>query len=190
MKVLYGFNIAIKKVEELLFRLLKMELTLENHLAFIQFVKFCFVGVSNAVVYYSVYAGSLILFKEYELFGELDYQVSQIMSFVVSVFWAFSINRKFVFHGSNTVDSYFKAMVKFYITYAFTGLFMNSVLLFIWKQVGISEFIGPFINILFTTPVNYLMSKKWTFKKRGKKQIVVNLNKCDRMLKLSVIRLI
>lgn len=145
-----------------IFRLNNKDYSAERHTSFMQFVKFCFVGVSNAIVYYVAYAGSLLFFRKACAFGELDYQVSQIIGFVISVFWAFSINRKFVFSGEK--DSYIISLCRFYITYAFTGLFMNSFLLFLWKAIGISEFIGPFINVLFTTPANFLISKKWTFK--------------------------
>ena len=128
----------------------------------IQFFEFCFVGVSNAVVYYAAYASSLLLFRKACMFSGLDYQVSHSISFIISTFWAFSINRKYVFAGAK--DGYLSSLCRFYITYAFTGLLMNSVLLFLWKKIGISEFMGPFINILFTTSINFILSKKWAFK--------------------------
>ena len=163
MKIWHLFDTAVYRILSYIFRLNNKDYSAERHDSFMQFIKFCLVGVSNAVVYYVAYAGSLIIFRKASVFGGLDYQVSQIIGFVISVFWAFSINRKFVFSGEK--DSYLISLCKFYITYAFTGLFMNSFLLFIWKEIGISEFIGPVINILFTTPVNFILSKKWTFKK-------------------------
>ena len=162
MKIWHLFDTAVYRIMSYIFRLNNKEYSVERHTSFMQFVKFCFVGASNAVMYYVVYVGSLLLFRKACVFGELDYQVSQIAGFVMSVFWAFSIYRIYVFSGEK--DSYLISLCRFYITYAFTGLFMNSLLLFFWKKIGISEFIGPIINVLFTMPVNFILSKKWTFK--------------------------
>ncbi|WP_294218999.1 hypothetical protein [Pseudobutyrivibrio sp.] len=38
--------------------------------------------------------------------------------------------------------------MKTYISYSFTGLFLNSILMVLWVQVvGTSEFVAPIINI-------------------------------------------
>lgn len=147
------------------YKIVRREYTDDRHVSLMQFTKFCLVGLTNAVVYYIAYAGSLLVFRKYLFWGKLDYQISQIIGFAVSVFWAFNINRKHVFCLSR--DSYIAALVRFYLTYAFTGLFVNAVLLCLWKSLGISEFIAPFINVLFTTPINYLMAKWWAFKKKS-----------------------
>ncbi len=128
IKICHLLDTAVYRVMSYIFRLNNKDYSPESHASFMQFVKFCFVGVSNAVVYYVAYADSL-LFRKAGVFGELDYQVSQIIGFVISVFWAFSINRKYVFSGEK--DSYLRSLCRFYITYAFTGLFMNSFLLFL-----------------------------------------------------------
>lgn len=157
------FDRAVFLIILLLYRFFGKEYTSDKHKAFMQFIKFCFVGATNAVVYYLVYAGSLLLFRRLRIFGELDYQISQVLGFASSVFWAFSMNRKHVFGFVN--EPYFVALGRFYLTYAFTGLFMNSALLYLWKYIGISEFIGPLINIFFTTPINFFMAKLWAFRK-------------------------
>ena len=59
-----------------------------------------------------------------------------------------------------------KALVKTFISYSFTGLFLSSVLLVLWVQVmHISEFVAPIINLLVTVPLNFIINKLWAFKK-------------------------
>ena len=58
-----------------------------------------------------------------------------------------------------------KALIKTYISYSFTGLFLNSILLMLWVQVfHISEYIAPVINLLVSVPVNFLINKFWAFR--------------------------
>ena len=135
-----------------------------NSESMIQFFKFILVGGSNAIVYYLIYSGSLLCFRHYEIFHIWDYQIAQILGFFISVLWAFVLNRKLVFRSDST--SLLKALFKFYTSYAFTGLVMNSVLLYVWKYMGVSDFIAPIINICNTTPVNFCLSKFWTFREK------------------------
>ena len=136
------------------------------HTNIMQFVHFGLVGASNAVVYYIVYAGTLYILNRNNILPEWGYLLSQTIAFLIGVFWAFSLNRAFVFckKTSDSVGVYLLELLKFYLAYAFTGLFMNSVLLYLWIHIGVSAYAAPFINILFTTPVNFVLSKKWTFK--------------------------
>lgn len=151
----------------LLFSILHKELTAETEEAFLQFVKFGLVGVSNTVVSYSVYAVSLLLLKSAGLWADYDYLIATGIGFVLSVLWSFFWNNKFVF----TVEegehrSMFKALLKTYVSYSFTGLFLNSILMVLWVQMlGISEFLAPIINLLVSVPINFLINKFWAFKK-------------------------
>lgn len=129
---------------------------------FKQIMKFCLVGITNTIVYYMVYVVSLLLFRKYSILRAFDYEVSHLIGFIISVFWAFTINRKYVFQTVN--EAYFVELGRFYLTYSFTGLFINSILLFLWKQIGISEFIAPFINAILVVAVNYFIAKFWVFK--------------------------
>ncbi len=139
-----------------------------QHGLVMQFVKFCFVGVLNAVVYYSVYVGTLLMLRRFGLFSVWDYEIAQIAGFAVSVFAAFCINRKLVFTDHGT--EFLRPLLRFYLSYAFTGLFLNSVLLYLWTRLGISEFIGPVINIFISTPLNFVLNKLWTFRGSGEKK--------------------
>ncbi len=61
--------------------------------------------------------------------------------------------------------SVWKTLLKTYITYSVTGLFLNAALLYLWVQVlHISEFIAPLLNIPFSVPINFILNKCWAFK--------------------------
>lgn len=148
------------------FRLIHKELTDDAFAAFMQFVKFGLVGVSNTIISYVLYAASLIVFKKLAILSGTDYLVAQIISFVLSVAWSFYWNNKLVF----TVEegehrSVWRALLKTYVSYSFTGLFLNTILLVFWVDLlHISEFLAPIFNLLINVPINFVINKFWAFK--------------------------
>ena len=148
------------------FRLLKKDYTASVHEGLMQFVKFGIVGVSNTVISYVLYSVTLIALKAGGLLPKFDYLVATVIAFVLSVLWSFYWNNKFVFTmEEGQTRNIWKALVKTYISYSFTGLFLNSILMVLWVQVlGVSEFIAPIINLLVSVPVNFLINKFWAFK--------------------------
>lgn len=148
------------------FKMLKKELTDESLDVFVQFVKFGVVGVSNTAVSYFLYAGSLIGLNAYTSDGKYNYLIAQVIEFLLSVLWSFYWNNKFVFAAEEGEKrNLLTVLVKTYISYSFTGLFLNSILLFLWVDVcGISEFVAPFINLIVSVPLNFAINKFWAFK--------------------------
>lgn len=153
----------------LFFRLIGKELTPKMFEAFMQFVKFGLIGVTNTVISYVLYSGSLLLFRKLDILHGIDYLLAQIVAFILSVLWSFFWNNKLVFTLENGENrSLWKALLKTYVSYSFTGLFLNSILLIIWVQVfHISEFIAPIINLLISVPLNFIINKFWAFKKES-----------------------
>jgi putative flippase GtrA len=122
------------------------------------------VGVSNTAVSYIVYIIAILITNSF-CDIEWDYAIGQIAGFVVSVFWGYCLNRRWVFKPEN--ESFASGLIKFYLSYMFTGLVLNSVLLYLWVEcLGVSKYIAPFINIIFTMPINYILNKCWTFRRR------------------------
>lgn len=138
----------------------------------IQFVKFGIVGVSNTLISYVLYSGGLLLFRKLCLFGQSDYLIAQIVAFIISVAWSFYWNNKFVFKiEDGKRRSIWKALLKTYVSYSFTGLFLSSALLILWVQIfHISEFIAPIINLVITVPLNFIINKFWAFKQSNKEE--------------------
>ena len=156
----------VSTILEILFRLIGRELKNDFYQTFIQFVKFGIVGVSNTVISYVLYLLSLLIFKKFEYMRSMDYLIAQLISFLLSVLWSFYWNNKMVFiTPKGKKRNIGKALLKTYISYSFTGLFLNSILLVLWVQVcGISEYIAPIINLFVSVPLNFIINKFWAFK--------------------------
>lgn len=147
------------------FSLMGKELSKEAFASFMQFVKFGIVGVSNTVISYVLYAVSLFSFRQMGILPRSGYLVAQGIAFVLSVLWSFYWNNKVVFSAGDEERNLWGALLKTYISYSFTGLFLNSILLVLWVQVfHISEFVAPIINLLISVPLNFIMNKLWAFK--------------------------
>lgn len=165
-KIWNFIEIVVHTVLGVFFKLLGKELSEEAFTAFMQFVKFGIVGVSNTVISYVLYAVSLLAFQKAGVFPKMDYLFAQVIAFVLSVLWSFYWNNKMVFVLEEGKErSLWKALLKTYVSYSFTGLFLNSVLLILWVQVcHISEYIAPIINLLVSVPLNFIINKFWAFK--------------------------
>lgn len=124
-----------------------------------QFIGFAEVGITNFLVSYITYAFFLHI--------GFSYQIANVMAFIISVFNAFYWNNKFVFkQAENRKRSWFRTLVKTYISYAFTGLILTEILLYIEISIlGLPQIIGPLINLFITTPLNFILNKFWTFKR-------------------------
>lgn len=145
---------------------MRAQLSEQQKESFQQFVKFGIVGVSNTILSYVLYAGSLFFFQQLRIFPKADYLISQGIAFVLSVLWSFYWNNKKVFVLQEGQErSIWKALIKTYISYSFSGLFLSGVLLVFWVQVlHVSKLIAPIINLIFTVPINFILNKKWAFK--------------------------
>lgn len=159
-------EIVCKYIVIFLCKLLRKEYSEEILNSFLQFIKFGIVGISNTVISYFLYVISLNSLNSILTQFKYNYLIAQIIAFVLSVLWSFYWNNKMVFvlkEGQNR--SILKALIKTYISYSFTGLFLNSILLFIWVDIfGISEFVAPIINLLVSVPINFIINKMWAFK--------------------------
>lgn len=131
----------------------KRKLDIKNFNAVIQFIKFSIVGFSNTVISLFVYYILLWL--------ECNYLISNAMSWIISVFNAFYWNNKYVFRNENT---WLKALIRTYISYGFSFILGNILLIVLIEFFKVSEIIAPLIILVITIPLNFLMNKFWTFK--------------------------
>lgn len=148
------------------FGIIGKELTYDTFQTIMQFIKFGIVGVSNTVISYVIYVVGLVLLQRNHFLPQFDYLFAQAVAFVLSVLWSFYWNNKMVFTlEAGKKRSLWRALVKTFISYSFTGLFLSSILLFLWvKVLRISEFIAPLINLMFSVPLNFIINKFWSFK--------------------------
>ena len=137
---------------------------------FIQFIKFGIVGLSNTVIGYIIYAVTLWLLRLGNLLPTMDIYVAQFVMFLLSVLWSFYWNNKKVFVVQEGEQrNILAALMKTYVSYAFTSLFLAEGLLYLWVNVmGISVFLAPIFILVITVPLNFVIQKFWAF--RSKKQ--------------------
>ncbi|MCR4688317.1 MAG: GtrA family protein [Saccharofermentans sp.] len=159
------------------FKLIRKELTEEQKKGFIQFVKFCIVGVTNTLISYLINVAVLALLKNTSLseqttWGDLtfspDVVIGNTVAFILSVLWSFYWNNKYVFSlEKGQKRNLFLSLMKTYASYSVTGIFLTFLLSWLWVDVlGISKFLAPIINLFISVPVNFLLNKLWAFKSK------------------------
>ena len=173
-KYMNSWKWAVKTAWKMIFgiieRLLKWFFSLfglhlkDNQLFVIrQFIQFCMVGVSNALVSYLLNVTVITLTRPYDI--RYDYMIANITAFVLSVLWSYHWNNRYVFAEGEEKRHRIHTLTKAYLTYAFSGIVLNNVLSTIWINIlGLSKYVAPLLNIPFTMPVNFLISKFWTYK--------------------------
>jgi len=159
------------------FKLIRKDLTEEQKKSWIQFVKFCVVGVTNTLISYLINVGVLAILKNTSLSEPVtiskltfspDVVIGNTVAFILSVLWSFYWNNKYVFSlEKGQKRNLFLSLLKTYASYSITGIFLTFVLSWLWVDVlGISKFIAPIINLFISVPVNFLMNKLWAFKSK------------------------
>ena len=96
--------------------------------------------------------------------------VSNTIAFIISVLVSFLLNSRFVFTlEEGQSRNFWKALMKSYLSYGFTGIILNNLLAYLWVNVlGISKFIAPLISLIIAIPINFIMNKLWAFKTENK----------------------
>ena len=167
VKTIYGF---IEKIYmffvELLFKIIKKDLTDKKRQTFKEFLQFGLVGVSNTIISYLLYVVTLLLVSKSGV--KFDYIIANIVSWLLSVLWSFYWNNKFVFKKEEGEKrNIWAALFKTYVSYGFTGLILNNILSVLWVSVlHISKMLAPIINLVISIPINFFMNKLWAFGKK------------------------
>lgn len=132
----------------------------ERRKTLLQFIKFCIVGISNAVVSLTVYYLIVLLNSE-------AYLAANVIAWLVSVLNAFFWNNRLVFAGGERDwQSIGKRLLKTYTSYGASMLLSTALLHLEIELWGVSRFLAPIINICITTPINFYANKFWAFAKR------------------------
>ena len=152
-----------------------------------QFIKFGMVGVCNTVVSYTVYSICYYVLHT-------NVHVANITGFIISVFTAWLLQSRFVFKETEDGEHrvWWQVLLKTYVSYAFTGLFLTEVLLILWLNIidigqylsgasallmrlhidiapdDLAVSIAPFLNMIFTIPINFLVNKFWAYRQKRK----------------------
>ena len=130
-----------------------------------QVLAFALVGFSSALVNMGIYNLTLWGLRTLGLFSGFDYLVALLFGFVISVAWAFLLNRRYVFRTPGA--PWKESLLKVYITYSLTGIGLSSLLSFLWVYVfDIPKEIVTLLNDTLCFPVNFLLNKYWSFRKK------------------------
>ena len=125
----------------------------------IQFIKFGFVGGINTVLSYAIYYVLCIILG-------FNYLLSQGIAWFITVFISYILNNIMTFSDGGSTNWSIKNLVKVYISYSVTGLFLSTFLSWIWVDVlSIEKAFAPIINLFFTIPLNFLLNKYWAYAK-------------------------
>jgi putative flippase GtrA len=129
----------------------------------IQFFKFSLVGVSSTLISLGLYWLFLYVFHWH-------YQISNAVSFFISVVNAYIWNSRFVFREAvgYTLRSHFAAFGKSLVSYSGTFALNAALLAMLVEGLCVSEGLAPVLALVVTFPVNFLLNKYWAFRK-GKK---------------------
>lgn len=140
-------------------KVFRISLKEDQWTAFVQFVRFGIVGLSNTLIHYVVYAGMVAV--------GINYIAASVAGFSVSVINAFFWNNRFVFRKEEGEKrSIWKVFFKTFCSYAGTGLILENILLVLWIEVlKVPEIAAPVISLLITIPLNFLLNKFWAFRK-------------------------
>lgn len=144
--------------------LLPIDLPKKTVDSFVQFVKFCVIGVSNTLISYALNVMTLWLLKPLEL--SWDYYVGNFVGFVLSVLWSFYWNNRLVFTLENGQKrDVGKALLKTYLAYSVSGIFITNIGSYVWIEIfGISKLVAPVLNLIISVPINFVINKFWAFR--------------------------
>lgn len=129
--------------------------------ALVQFVKFGIVGGFNTIFTYVIVNVMFYVWGIHE-------QIGNITAFIITVFISYMANSRFVFRESAKEQSFLVGLVKVYISYSITGIFLTAILLYVENDIlHIPLYIGTFANIFITVPINFILNKFWAYRKKS-----------------------
>lgn len=106
---------------------------------------------------------SILSYAFFTRFINLDYVLSNILSWILSVTFAFFTNRKYVFKTSSSNNV--KDMFKFYLS-RLTSLGIELVIMYILVTLlSLNDMISKIIVQFIVIVLNYVLSKLFVFKK-------------------------
>ena len=141
-----------------------VELSEDKWAGLLQFIKFGIVGISNTAISYVLNVLVLLVLKPWGV--SWDFIAGNVVAFILSVLWSFYWTNRFVFVKQvGEQRKIWKALVKTYIAYGFTGILLSNILSWIWINVfEISKYVAPLINLIISVPLNFIINKFWAFK--------------------------
>ena len=128
-----------------------------------EIVNYLIVGILTTVVSLGVYFGCKFVFCDSQ--NAVQLQVSNIVSWIAAVTFAYYANRKYVFKSKD--KNVLKEMIIFYESRLVT-LFADMVCMFVMVTIiGINDIIAKAVVQVIVTVGNYVSSKILVFKEKS-----------------------
>ena len=121
----------------------------------VQLIRFAAVGASGYVVNLTVFAACV------HLLG-IDYRVSAVIAFVVSVINNFWWNRHWTFDAKHDHPAF--QAVRFFTVSVIAFAFTYVVLVMLVSGAGMSKVVAQAIAIAAGTPLSFIGQKLWSFR--------------------------
>lgn len=119
-------------------------------------------GLTTVVSLVSFYLVRILIFTKDT---QLDIQISNIISWIFAVLFAFVTNKKYVFESKTTGTKKIKEMIKFYLS-RLTTLIIDMVTMWILTApLNINDKVSKIIVQFIIVVLNYVFSKLFVFKK-------------------------
>ena len=119
-------------------------------------------GLTTVVSLISFYLVRILIFTKDT---QLDIQISNIISWIFAVLFAFITNKKYVFESKTTGTKKIKEMIKFYLS-RLTTLIIDMVTMWILTApLNINDKVSKIIVQFIIVVLNYVFSKLFVFKK-------------------------
>lgn len=120
-----------------------------------QFIKFGVIGASNTLVSTAIYYLFIWINTDYYFLGN-------VVGWIVSVFNSFFWNNRFVFQNSQF--KWWKKLLRTYVAYGGSFIIGSLTLALQVQVLGVSPWLAPWINMVITIPLNFVLNKFWAFK--------------------------
>ncbi len=147
-----------------------------------QAIQFGAVGFMNTFVNYGVYVAAVTL--------GAHYLVGSVLGYAISVFSAWLFQYFIIFRegGVDSAQPWWRTLIKTYVSYGFTGLILNNVLLVLLLEVAhyevlfeplflmgevfffdtpraMAEYLAPLLVMVVAVPINFVLNKFWAYAK-------------------------
>ena len=108
-------------------------------------IKYIIAGFSNTLFSYLIYCLLVIFF---------DFRISYFISIFASIFYTYQVNTKLVFK----IKKKSRIRYIFFLIYLIQ-IILGIVLIDLWiRKFFISKFFAPILNIIFISPIAFLLS--------------------------------
>jgi dolichol-phosphate mannosyltransferase len=121
----------------------------------LQLIRFATVGASGYVVNLGVFAGCVHLLS-------IDYRISAVIAFVVSVVNNFWLNRHWTFAARHQHP--ILQAVRFFAVSLVAFAFTYVVLIVLVDSAGVSKVLAQAMAIVAGTPLSFIGQKLWSFR--------------------------